>query len=50
MSQRFNDNINRQKPQSKLWLLANNGSFANGSKSAIGNNLGLCKHSEIYLI
>ena len=35
----------------KLWLIANNSnSFANGSKSIITNNLGLCKHSEIYLI
>ena len=33
------------------WLIANNSkSFANGSKSIIINNLGLWKHSEIYLI
>ena len=35
----------------KLHLIANNcKSFANGSKSIIRNNLGLCKYSEIYLI
>ena len=35
----------------ELWLIANNSmSFANGSKSIIINNLGLCRHSEIYLI
>ena len=29
----------------ELWLKANNSkSFANGSKSIIRNNLGLCKH------
>ena len=32
-------------------LTANNSEkCANGSKSIIRNNLGLCKHSEIYLI
>ena len=35
----------------ELWLIANNSkSFANGSKSIIRNNLGFCKHFEIYLI
>ena len=35
----------------ELWVIANNSkSFANGSKSIIRNNLGLCKHFEIYLI
>ena len=35
----------------ELWLIANNSkSFANGSKLIIRNNLGLCKHSEKYLI
>ena len=35
----------------KLWLIANNPkSFVNGSKSVVKNNLGLCKHFEIYLI
>ena len=35
----------------ELWLIANNSkSFANESKSIIRNNLGLWKHSEIYLI
>ena len=34
----------------ELWLTANNfKSFANGSKTIIRNNLGLCKHFEIYL-
>ena len=34
----------------ELWLIANNSKgFANRSKSMI-RNLGLCKHSEIYLI
>ena len=34
----------------ELWLVANNSkSFANGSKSIIRSNLGLCKCSEIYL-
>ena len=33
------------------WLIANNSkSFANKSKSIIRNNLGLCKHPEIYLV
>ena len=35
----------------KLWLIANNSkSFMNKSKSIIRNNLGLCKHFQIYLI
>ena len=35
----------------ELWLIANNPkSFANESKLIIGNNLGLCKCSESYLI
>ena len=35
----------------ELWLIANNSkSFANGIQSMIRNNLGLRKHSEIYLI
>ena len=35
----------------KLWLIANKSKgFVNGSKSVIRNNLGLCKHSEMYLI
>ena len=35
----------------ELSLIANNSkSFANGSKSIMRNNLGLCKRSEIYLI
>ena len=35
----------------KLWVIANNSkSFANRSKPIIRNNLGLCKHFEIYLI
>ena len=35
----------------ELWVIANNSkSFANRSKSIIRNNLGLCKHFEIYLI
>ena len=34
----------------ELWLIANNSkSFANGNKSIMRNNLGLCKCSEIYL-
>ena len=35
----------------ELWSIANNSkSFANGSKAIIRNNLGLYKHSNIYLI
>ena len=35
----------------EIWLIANNSwSFANGSKSIIRNNLGWCKHFEIFLI
>ena len=35
----------------ELWLVSNNSnSFAMRSKSIIRSNLGLCKHSEIYLI
>ena len=35
----------------KLWLIVNNSmSFENKRKSIVSNNLGLCKHSEIYLI
>ena len=35
----------------ELWLITNNSkSFANRGKSIIRNDLGLCKHSEIYLI
>ena len=34
----------------KLWIPNNPQKFANGSKSIIRNNLGLCKSSEIYLI
>ena len=35
----------------EIWLIANNfKSFANGSKLIIRNNIGLCKHPEIYLI
>ena len=38
-------------PSDELWSVANNSkSFANGSKSIIRNNLGLYKHSDIYLI
>ena len=34
----------------ELWLIVNNSkSFANRSMLIIRNNLGLCKHSEIYL-
>ena len=34
----------------ELWLIANNSqSFVNGRKLIKRNNLGLCKHSEIYL-
>ena len=37
-------------PFRQTWLIANNSkSFANEKKSII-NNLGLCKHSQIYLI
>ena len=37
-------------PSDKPWLIANNSkSFANGRKSITRNNLGLCKHCEIYL-
>ena len=35
----------------ELWSIATNSkSFANGSKSMIGNNVGLYKRSDIYLI
>ena len=35
----------------ELWSIANNSkSFANGSKSMIRNNVGLYKHSDIYII
>ena len=35
----------------ELWSIANNSkSFANGTKLIIKNNLGLYKHSDIYLI
>ena len=35
----------------ELWVIGNNSKiFANGSKSIIKNDLGLCKCSEIYLI
>ena len=35
----------------KIWLISNNSnSFANWSRSIIRHNLGLFKHSEIYLI
>ena len=35
----------------ELWSIANNSkSFVNGSKSITRNNLGLDKHSDIYLI
>ena len=35
----------------ELWVIANNSkSFANEKKSIIRNDLGLCKHSEIYFI
>ena len=50
------ENFNNQETKMILlsdepWLIANNSkSFANGSKSIIRNNLGLWKHSEIYLI
>ena len=38
-------------PFNELWFIANDSkSFANKSKSIIRNNLGMCKHFEIYLI
>ena len=38
-----------QQPMNKMIFKSfnNSKSFANGSKSIIRNNLGLCKHSEI---
>ena len=50
------ENLNNQGTKmillsDKLWWITNKSKcFANGSKSIIENNLGLCKCSEIYLI
>ena len=43
--------MNQDDPPIRRTMIANNSkSFANGSKSLIRNNLGLYKHSDIYLI
>ena len=42
--------ILKKTEPNELWLIGHLKIFVNGSRSIIRNNLGLCKHSEIYLI
>ena len=45
----FNTRGTKNNPPFRQTMINNSHSFANRSKSITRNNLGLCKHSEIYL-